>query len=283
MSDLPYVKGNEYTIADKPKKSKKCFWFTVLNLTISTVTCGLLLMVLNSREPVCVDDDMIISNDASPKMAVRALVFDVKEGSGAENIDDDELSSPKFDLSAPFTPYNATLSMRLGVDYALIVNDRMPMQAHEFVTGQWDSSSDNFKQYGKRYLKKSGMYEYSLADSTNGTTTYKYKVKMSSMIGPDHADQEQIIEILEKNPRHHVLRVTIKTQNFPYSDSFNLEQIWVMENVDDSNMRLEVYSGIDWVNPPNFMIKGFIESDLEGSQKKMGKTLYSIYPFHKQL
>ena len=55
-----------------------------------------------------------------------------------------------------------------------------------------------------------------------------------------------------------------------------------MENVDESNMRLEVHSGIDWVNPPNFMIKGFIESDLEGSQKKMGKILYSIYPFHQE-
>ena len=55
---------------------------------------------------------MIISNDAFPKKAVRALAFDVEEGSGADDNDDDELTNTEFDLSAPFTPYNAELGMK---------------------------------------------------------------------------------------------------------------------------------------------------------------------------
>ena len=48
---------------------------------------------------------------------------------------------------------------------------------------------------------------------------------MSSMIGPDHADQEQIHHVLINSPRRIVVKVTVKTYNFPYSEAFNIEQL----------------------------------------------------------
>ena len=52
---------------------------------------------------------------------------------------------------------------------------------------------------------------------------------MSSMIGPDHADQEQIHHVLVNTPHRLVIKVTAKTQNFPYSEAFNIEQMLVVE------------------------------------------------------
>ena len=50
-----------------------------------------------------------------------------------------------------------------------------------------------------------------------------------------------------------------------------------MEDIDNEKMRLMVKTGIDWIKPPMFMIKTFIEKDITESQSKMGKFLKSIY------
>ena len=50
-----------------------------------------------------------------------------------------------------------------------------------------------------------------------------------------------------------------------------------MEDIDNEKMRLMVKTGIDWVKPPMFMIKTFIEKDIKESQTKMSKFLKSIY------
>ena len=48
--------------------------------------------------------------------------------------------------------------------------------------------------------------------------------KMHSWIGPDHADQSQIHEIIktDDSETHHV---TVKTRNYPYSETFNVLQV----------------------------------------------------------
>ena len=48
-------------------------------------------------------------------------------------------------------------------------------------------------------------------------------------------------------------------------------------------MRVMAKTGIDWIEEPNFMIKGFIEKDIAESQVKMGKFLRSIYQLDGQL
>ena len=86
-------------------------------------------------------------------------------------------------------------------------------------------ASREFERYGKRYLRKSGMYEYIQLLNTPREAHYQYKVKMSSIIGPDHADQEQFHHVLVHSPRLTVVKVTVKTHNFPYADAFNVEQM----------------------------------------------------------
>jgi len=255
--------------------SKKCICFTVLNLSISAATCVLLIMVLNSKDNTCLDDDMIISEDYS-QMAVKSVVHEASGDWG--NVDDDELTIP-FD----YQPYDVTSDLKVGVEYRTIVDGTLEMRADAFRQNQWDPSSPNFARYGKRYLKKSGMYEYKQLENTPASAHYTYKVKMSSMIGPDHADQEQIHHVLVNTPHRLVIKVTAKTQNFPYSEAFNIEQIWLMENIDGKKMRLMAKTGIDWIDEPNFMIKGFIEKDIADSQVKMGKFLKSIYPLGNEL
>ena len=58
---------------------------------------------------------------------------------------------------------------------------------------------------------------------------------------------------------------------------------WVLENIDGETMRVMAKTGIDWIEEPNFMIKGFIEKDIAESQVKMGKFLRSIYQLDGQL
>ena len=48
-------------------------------------------------------------------------------------------------------------------------------------------------------------------------------------------------------------------------------------NNESDNMRLIVKTRIEWINAPNFLIKGFIEKDLAASNVKMGKYLRSTY------
>jgi len=47
---------------------------------------------------------------------------------------------------------------------------------------------------------------------------------MHSWIGPDHADQSQIHQIIktDDSETHHV---TVKTKNYPYSETFNVLQV----------------------------------------------------------
>ena len=63
-----------------------------------------------------------------------------------------------------------------------------------------------------------------------------------------------------------------------FSEIFTLiNSSWLMEDIDNEKMRLMVKTGIDWIKPPMFMIKTFIEKDITESQSKMGKFLKSIY------
>ena len=49
------------------------------------------------------------------------------------------------------------------------------MRAAEFRLNQWDPAGPDFSRYGKRYLKKSGMYEYTKVEQTDSGALYKYK------------------------------------------------------------------------------------------------------------
>jgi len=227
-------------------------------------------MVLNSKDAVCLDDDLIVAKDYS-QMAVKSIVPE-SSGDGDWVGDDDD-----YTFDEPYEPYDFTAHLKPGVEYATAVDGTMNFRAAQFREAQWDPTTSDFGRFGKRYLKKSGMYEYTQVTNTPTNAHYSYKVKMASMIGPDHADQEQFHQVLVNTPRRIVVKVTAKTHNFPYSDAFNIEQIWLLENVDNTKMRLIAKTGIDWIVEPNFMIKGFIEKDISEAQLKMGKYLSSIY------
>ena len=62
-----------------------------------------------------------------------------------------------------------------GVDYKTIVDGNLKMRAAEFRLDQWDPTVTDFSRYGKRYLKKSGMYEYKKIEQTDSDALYKYK------------------------------------------------------------------------------------------------------------
>ena len=53
------------------------------------------------------------------------------------------------------------------------------------------------------------------------------QVKMHSMVGPDEAIQIQTQEILHDSTDYTAIRVRIQTIDFPYSDTFFIEQMWV--------------------------------------------------------
>ena len=63
----------------------------------------------------------------------------------------------------------------VGVDYRTIVDGTLDMRADAFRQNQWDPSTPNFARYGKRYLKKSGMYEYKQLENTPAGAHYTYK------------------------------------------------------------------------------------------------------------
>ena len=52
---------------------------------------------------------------------------------------------------------------------------------------------------------------------------------------------------------------------------------WVLENITDEKIKIVMKTGIDWIQEPNFLIKRFIEKDINASKVKMGKYLRSIY------
>ena len=49
-------------------------------------------------------------------------------------------------------------------------------------------------------------------------------------------------------------------------------------NGNDQHSQLHVWSGIKWIKPPMFLIKGFIEADLQSSQMKIEKYLRHVLP-----
>jgi len=214
-------------------------------------------MVLK-KDAVCLTDDMILAKNNSQK-AITSIVPDY------------------YTFDEPYEPYNFAAHLKPGVKYGLVVDGTMDFRADQFREAQWDPATGDFGRFGMQYLKKCGMYNYAQVSKTTTEAHYKYKVKMKSMIGPDHADQEQFHHVLINTPRRIVIKVTAKTQNFPYSDAFNIEQIWMMENIDDKTMRLIVKTGIDWIDKPNAIIKKFIVKDIADSRVKMAKYLRSIY------
>ena len=171
---------------------------------------------------------MIVSSDTTKKLNLKSLS---QEGSG--DFSDDE------EISFNYQPYNVTSDLKSklsrqfwwvnhvleGVKYTTILDEEIRMRATQFRSNNWDPSSSNFNRYGKRYLQKSQMYEFKQLNSSSASAHYSYKVKMSSMIGPDHADQEQFHKILINTAHRMVIKVTVKTQNFPYSEAFNIEQM----------------------------------------------------------
>ena len=51
------------------------------------------------------------------------------------------------------------------------------------------------------------------------------KVKMHSMVGPDEAIQIQTQEVLHDSTDYTAIRVRIQTIDFPYSDTFVIDQM----------------------------------------------------------
>ena len=172
---------------------------------------------------------MLIASDSTKELDLKLPVS--FENSGDFN-DDEEIA---FD----YQPYNVTTDLKSklskrnwqinqvleGVKYVTIIDDEIRMRSTQFRSNHWDPTSSSFDRYGKRYLKKSGIYEFKQLNSSATNAHYSYKVKMSSMIGPDHADQEQFHQVLINIAHRMVIKVTIKTQNFPYSETFNIEQM----------------------------------------------------------
>lgn len=178
---------------------------TVSNLFISTAF--LIIFLLTSKsipDSTCTDGRMI--NEINSNL-VKSNEFKVEDD-----------PNEQFNM----TSYLRELSDK---NYATVVDGTLSMHAATFRRVQWDPTSDEFTRFGKRYLKKCGVYEYKQVSRTNDEAHYTYKVKMSSMIGPDHADQEQFHHVLVTSPRYTVIKVTVKTQNYPYSDTFYISQM----------------------------------------------------------
>merc|ERR1711990_992957 len=103
-------------------------------------------------------------------------------------------------------------------------------------------------------------------ENTDDKLVSVYKVKMHSWIGPDHADQSQIHQILkyDDSETHHV---TVKTKNYPYSETFNVLQVWEFKRLSDTELHVKMSSGIDWIDPPMSIIRSNIESSITKGQK----------------
>ena len=124
---------------------------------------------------------------------------------------------------------------------------------------------------------------------------FQNRKKMHSWIGPDHADQSQIHQIIktDDSETHHV---TVKTKNYPYSETFNVLQVWVLiitcmwsltifkvpshmvpplncklswefKRLSDTQLHVKMSSGIDWIDPPMSIIRSNIESSITKGQK----------------
>ena len=122
-------------------------------------------------------------------------------------------------------PYDSSVHFKKGVNYVKVINGTLDLPAVQFRGAQWDPTTPDFQRFGKRYLMRSGMYEYRQLLNTENEAHYSYKVKMDNMIGPNHADQEQFLHLVLNTPRRSVVKVTTKTHNFPYSNAFNIEQM----------------------------------------------------------
>ena len=126
----------------------------------------------------------------------------------------------------PYEAYDFEGHLKPGVKYGLVIDGIiMNFRADQFREAQWDPTTPDFSLHGMRYLKMSGMYDYAQVTNTPTEAHYTYKVKMETMIGPNHADQEQIHNVVVNTPRRIVINVTAKTRNFPYSNTFNIEQM----------------------------------------------------------
>lgn len=165
-----------------------------------------------------------------------------------------------------------------GVEYKVYADFDVGLSKVDLERGLWYPDSDLWSKYGRKFIKKSGIFDYQYEFINETTTVYKYQVEMHSMIGPDSAKQRQThVNHLNTDTRM-VRKIRFQTFEFPYSDTFELYQIWDITKKSEQRSRLCVWSGILWIDAPMFMIKKFIESDLESSQEDIGKYLRQVLP-----
>ena len=68
---------------------------------------------------------------------------------------------------------------------------------------------------------------------TEDERKFKYLVRMRALIGPSRATQVAHHKLLTKTDDIIIETVTIKTFDFPYSYTFDLEQTWTFKKIDE--------------------------------------------------
>ena len=63
--------------------------------------------------------------------------------------------------------------------------------------------------------------------------------------------------------------VTIKTSGYPYSDTFDVKQIWTYRAIPGTanRTRIRLQSKLEWTNPPNLVVRPFIKDSVCGIDK----------------
>jgi len=153
-----------------------------------------------------------------------------------------------------------------GIKLKNYINAKITCDVSNVAGALWDPESELYKIHGDKINKALEMFEYKIEENTDTKLVSVYKVKMHSWIGPDHADQSQIHEIIKTadSETHHV---TVKTKNYPYSETFNVLQVWEFKRLSETQIHVKMSSGIDWIDPPMSIIRSNIESSITKGQK----------------
>merc|ERR1719204_2593935 len=217
-----------------PKYSKALATIVVAGLAVSTAQGG--LVVFNGEEP-------------KTKIEPKQLVFvPVKVHNMPPNAD--EQFSKKI----------------RGIKLKNYIDAKVTCDLSTVAGALWNPESELYKIHGEKINAALEMFEYKIEENTEDKLVSVYKVKMHSWIGPDHADQSQIHQIIktEDSETHHV---TVKTKNYPYSETFNVLQVWEFKRLSDTQLHVKMSSGIDWIDPPMSIIRSNIESSITKGQK----------------
>ena len=112
-----------------------------------------------------------------------------------------------------------------SIDYKVYAEFDVNMPKDELERALWHPDDELWPMYGRKFIKKSGIFDYHYKVVNATTMVYDYKVEMNSMIGPDSAVQRQTHTNHYSSDERLVRRMRFQTFEFPYSDTFELYQM----------------------------------------------------------